>query len=375
MTSPPVAPPEGGGDWRSDAVVEALSRHLEVASPEGDVLVLADLDAGAARLFASSAERVTRWSRVVTPGAVASSWPPSGPWGTVALRLPRAKDELEMLVHAAASVLEPGGVFLVYGANDEGIRSAPSRIEPLFGGVDTVSVKSRCRVLRVRRPDDVEGLKGSLKAWRESWRLSYDGLEREWVSYPGVFAHGRLDPGTRLLLDSVDSMGFKNSMGAAGSTGSESAPLEDIRVLDYGCGSGVIAGVIGSRLAVGTGGWDRTGDPRLHLLDADAIALEAARENVPAGRFILADGLAGVDEVYDLIVSNPPYHRGKAEDRRVLEALVRAAPSRLKKGGALVIVVQRRFPVEALLEQSFDDVGILGDDSTYRVWRATGPRG
>ena len=373
MTSSPAATPEGG-DWRSQAVVEALSRHLEVAPPTGHVLVLADLDAGAARLFESGADRVTRWSRVVTPGAVVSPWPPSGSWGTVALRLPRAKDELEMLVHAAASVLEPGGVFLVYGANDEGIRSAPSRIEPLFGGVDTVAVKSRCRVLRARRPDDVEGLRRSLTAWRETWRLSYAGLEREWVSYPGVFSHGRLDPGTRLLLDSMDPTASIDSMDFAGSRGSEAAFPEDLRVLDYGCGSGVIAGVMERRLAEATGGSDRTADSRLHLLDADAIALEAARENVPGGRFILADGLAALDDAYDLIVSNPPYHRGKAEDRGVLEALVREAPSHLREGGVLVMVVQRRFAAEALLERAFDHVGILGEDSTYRVWRGTGPR-
>ncbi|MFW6200724.1 MAG: class I SAM-dependent methyltransferase, partial [Gemmatimonadota bacterium] len=194
---------------------------------------------------------------------------------------------------------------------------------------------------------------------RETWPLSYGGLDREWVSYPGVFSHGRLDPGTRLLLDSMGSAGI---------------PAHGSRILDYGCGSGVIAGVVDGWLEAGTGDRDRTADPGLHLLDADAIALEAARENVPGGRWILADGLADLDGVYDLIVSNPPYHRGKAEERRVLNALVRGAPSRLEQGGALVMVVQRRFSVEVLLERSFHGVEILGEDSTYRVWRGEGPR-
>lgn len=358
-------------DWRSAGVVEALSRHLEAAPPVGPVLVMADTGTGAASLFEGFGVRVARWSRRVSPGAIVSGWPPPGPsapsafpgevtappgWSVVALRLSRAKDELEMLVNAAASVLDPGGALLVYGAKDEGIRSAASRIEPVFGPVETVSVKSRCRVLRARRPEEIQGLRGELAAWRSTWRLRVEGrgspgtvglVDRPWVSYPGVFSHGRLDAGTRLLLEAVD------------------APAEGARVLDYGCGSGVIGGVLAAR-SVGL---------RLLLLDADAIALEAAGENVPEGRTILASGLEPVEDVpFDLIVSNPPYHRGKTEDRRVLDRLVERAPSLLRSDGALEMVVQRRFPVEESLAAGFGRVRVLAEDATYRVWRGEEPR-
>lgn len=345
-------------DRRSEGVMDALARHLEATSLEGPVLVLADTDPAAGRLLEERGARVEWWSRRVARGATVSSWP-RGSCRTAALRLPRAKDELEMLVHAAASVLESGGTLLVYGANDEGVRSAPSRIEPVFGSVETVAVKSRCRVLRARRPADVPGLRGELEAWRSTWRLRIEGreapgdrssggrvIDRPWVSYPGVFSHGRLDAGTRLLLEVMDS------------------PEEGARVLDYGCGSGVIAGVL---LA-------RSRDLDLHLLDADAVALAAARENVPGGRTILADRMGAVgDTRFDLVVSNPPYHRGKAEDRRILEALVRESPEHLRSGGALVMVVQRRFPVGEALGASFRRVEVLGEDATYRVWRGERP--
>jgi len=333
-------------DPRSAAVVEALARHLEATSLEDPVLVLADPHPEVPRLLEERGARVGWWSRRVAPGATVSPWPRRA-CRTAALRLPRAKDELEMLVHAAASVLEPGGVLLVYGANDEGIRSAPSRIEPVFGSAETVSVKSRCRVLRARRPAKVRDLRGDLDAWRSTWRPG-PPVDRPWVSYPGVFSHGRLDAGTRLLLDVTDP------------------PDDGARVLDYGCGSGIIAGVLAAR--------SRALD--LHLLDADAIALQAARENVPQGRTILADHIAAVGDVrLDLVVSNPPYHRGKEEDHRVLEDLVRESADHLGPRGALVMVVQRRFPVEDLLAATFRRVEIPGEDATYRVWRGQRPRG
>lgn len=248
-----------------------------------------------------------------------------------------------MLVHAAASVLAPGGELLVYGANDEGARSAPARIEPVFGETMTVAVKRRCRVVRAERPDEVPGLRGSLAAWRHEWTLELAGRERPWVSYPGLFAHGRLDDGTSLLLDVL------------------TVPSGSVRVLDYGCGTGILGGALRAR------------NPELgvDLLDADAVALEAASENVPGGRPVLGDGLDAVrDARYRRIVSNPPYHEGKAETLRVVERLIADAPARLTDGGALEMVVQRRLPVERPLREAFSEVEAVAETGTHRVWRA-----
>lgn len=328
-------------DWRRAAAGRTLARYLEAAPVEGPVLVLRDADDTAARAFSDAGVEVERWDREARPGVRASPWPPPGPFATAALRLPRAKEELEMWVHAAAGALRPGGVLLVYGANDEGIRSAPGRVEPLFGEVDTVMVKNRCRVLRAERPAEPGGVRGSLEAWRETWTLEVDGLRRPWVSYPGVFAHGRLDAGTALLLETL------------------APPEEGGRILDFGCGSGVLAGVLLARQPAA----------EVEMLDVDAVALAAARENVPGARAVLADGLAGLGaEPFDWIVSNPPYHRSKAETLAVVEALIREAPERLEPGGRLVMVVQRRLPVEEPLRRAFRSVESRAGDGTYRVW-------
>lgn len=250
-----------------------------------------------------------------------------------------------MLVHAAASVLPAGGELLVYGANDEGARSAPNRIEPVFGEATTVAVKRRCRVVRAERPDEVPGLRGSLDAWRREWTLELAGRERRWVSYPGLFAHGRLDAGTALLLEAL------------------TAPLGGARALDYGCGTGILGGAL------------RTRNPEVEvdLLDPDAVALEAASENVPGGRPVLGDGLDAVaDRRYRRIVSNPPYHEGKAETLRVVERLIADAPARLTHDGALEMVVQRRLPVERPLRKAFAGVEAVAETGTHRVWRAVG---
>ena len=70
------------------------------------------------------------------------------------------------------------------------------------------------------------------------------------------------------------------------------------------------------------------------MLDADSVALEAVRSNIPTAaaseeteknRLHLSDGWCHVDPGlrFDLVVSNPPVHSGIADDMAVVDDLVR----------------------------------------------------
>ena len=67
----------------------------------------------------------------------------------------RSKDALELYLHGAAGVLEPGSPIWLYGANDEGIRSAGKRLTSLFDDVTTIGTRRHCRIwlaYRSKRP-------------------------------------------------------------------------------------------------------------------------------------------------------------------------------------------------------------------------------
>ena len=116
-------------------------------------------------------------------------------------------------------------------------------------------------------------------------------------------------------------------------------------MLDACCGSGVIGAALRARGGAAL---------EIHLLDADAVALDAARANVPsAARAFLCGGWPdtatafpkkGKPKKYDWIVTNPPVHHGQPDDFSVVRELISGARSRLTKSGVLWLVAQEQVP-------------------------------
>jgi 16S rRNA (guanine1207-N2)-methyltransferase len=334
--------------WANDpdrAADELIVRSLATIELDGRIL-LANHQAGTLpTLVAARGLAVASWNRRLGPGGHAEPWPPAGPFDVALLRLPRAKVEQEMAAHASLSVLAPGGRLIVYGGNDEGIRSFVGLLAKLCGEVETLATRGHGRVAAARRPADLAHVRGALADWRSTVPFEIGSVVRDWLTYPGIFAADRIDEGTALLIGALPPL-------AAGA-----------KVLDYGCGSGVIgAAALVHAPAVA-----------LDLLDNDAVALEAARESVAGARLVLGSKLADVGAArYDAILSNPPLHEGFAEDHTLLEQLITDAPKHLMPGGVLQIVVQRRIPLDRMFAKHFAGASVVAENGRYRVWRAQG---
>jgi 16S rRNA (guanine1207-N2)-methyltransferase len=362
----------------------------DVLEGEGRWLVAEDATGRVARRL--KAERWTRWARGDEP---ASLEPTTRDADHAGLRLPRDKAALDYALHQVAGALKPGGTLWLYGHNDEGAKSAGKRLgachtfaalrsaprpkagsaleilddapasppisrllpasghgtlldhsmgdrllEPLFEAVETVATKRHCRVWTARRTD--APARTGIDSWLTTAPLAVAGGTRPWQGLPGLFAKSGLDAATELLVGALDAPRGR-------------------KVLDFGCGTGVITqALVHSGLQVTAS-------------DADALAVEITRRNVPEAEVVLSDcwhGLRG--RRFDRVVSNPPIHSGKMEDYTVLRALM--APEYLAPRGDLWLVIQRQVPVERLLAERFKQVELKAQTTRFRVWRATEAR-
>jgi len=163
----------------------------------------------------------------------------------------------------------------------------------------------------------------------------------------GVFSPGRLDPGTRLLLEAAPP------------------PPADGDLLDLGCGYGPLALVLAKR----------SPRARVWAIDVNQRAIDlcagnAAAMRLPNVRCVPATsagpGGSGLPASYQLIWSNPPIRIGK----QALHSLLTGWLSRLAPGAAAYLVVQRNLGSDSLqrwLGENGWDASRFAARAGYRV--------
>jgi 16S rRNA (guanine1207-N2)-methyltransferase len=270
----------------------------------------------------------------------------------VTLETPNDRRLARRWLMEAFTVLEPGGEIFIAGANDAGIKPILKDAGELFSGIDVLAYRKGNRVGRAVKPVD-ESIHpdwgrdpGIAPHTWATFSATVRGEALELWSLPGIFSHGELDAGTALLLKTA-GVSFRG------------------RVLDIGCGNGILGIVAG-----------RNGATHVDLVDANLLAIAAARENIArhsaAGSEAHAsDVISAVrDNRYDVVITNPPFHVGRATEYSVPHAFIAGASEVLNPGGTLYLVANEFIPYEPVLNAHFHHVEQLAASRQYVVWSA-----
>ena len=144
--------------------------------------------------------------------------------------------------------------------------------------------------------------------------VSVLGEELSLETRAGLFSPEHVDRGTLAML-------------------SQAALRPGMKVLDLGCGCGVV-GVVAAR---------KCGAENVWMLDVDPLAVEtavrnAARNGVDGVHIVQSDGFRALDEAgFDMILSNPPYQ----SDFSVAKHFIEKGFNRLRVGGSMIMVTKR----------------------------------
>ena len=116
---------------------------------------------------------------------------------------------------------------------------------------------------------------------------------------------------------------------------------------------------------------------RLWCCDESALALASARDNITRTfpdrqvQFHLGNGLDGLDQKFDLILLNPPFHRGHAVDDSVARMLFRHARRHLKPGGMLRVIGNNHLAYGEVLKKQFGRVSQVARNSKFTIYQAS----
>jgi 16S rRNA (guanine1207-N2)-methyltransferase len=184
----------------------------------------------------------------------------------------------------------------------------------------------------------------------EEHRFLYRGEMLVIETDRGLFASHGLDPGTALLIETLEDLAAE-------------------RVLDLGCGWGPIGLAAAKTLPAA----------RIVLTDVNQRAVRLARKNLDRNGVRNAEVRLGSlfepvsQETFDLILSHPPFHAGRETILRFLAQ----APDHLTPAGRLRIVGKGshgiRFYQAWLAEHWGSAVTVLARGGGYRVVEACSP--
>jgi 16S rRNA (guanine1207-N2)-methyltransferase len=274
----------------------------------------------------------------------------------VAIRIPQEKLALLQLLHDAFALLSTGGRVYLAGATNEGIKPAARALEDIFGNAATIATESGHRVVgATKRAALPAGANVPSSPYLDADAFLEQSFElrgntHTFFSRPGVFSWDHLDEATALLVEHMDVQ-----------TGD--------RVLDLGCGYGVL-GVAAGRIA---------GAP-VTMVDVDSEAVRSAARSAAAAGLESARALgsdvasAVLDEQFDLVVTNPPFHVGKGTDLSVPIQFIADAFNVLAPGGRLNLVANRTLPYEGAIKFLFKNITTVHDGRRFKVLTAVKAR-
>lgn len=266
---------------------------------------------------------------------------PTAEYTAGVLFLPKSRELTEYLLQELATKI-PSGILFLVGEKRAGAERAAKQLAAL-GRTSKVDSARHCQLWRCEVSD--KPAVPDLTAASKIFTVNSMNESIDVQSVPGVFSHGRLDLGTKLLLECLENL-------PAG------------HYLDFGCGAGVVGSFLKKRYPVA----------EITMLDVDAFAVYSSQLTLAANQLeattIAGDGIHAAPKQLAAIISNPPFHQGVHTQYETTETLLREAAEHLQPGGELRIVANSFLKYPPLIEQHLGPCTVLAERDGFKVYRA-----
>jgi 16S rRNA (guanine1207-N2)-methyltransferase len=258
-------------------------------------------------------------------------------------QLPKSLDGLREIVQLAAAWAEADATVFLGGRVKHMTRAMNDVLGESFADVHASLAQQKSRVLVAsgRRPERARAETSYPR------RQHHPDLDLWVCAHGAAFAGTKIDIGTRFLLEFLDRM----------SPGARNA-------VDLGCGTGVIATTLARAR------------PELSVLATDesagsisSAAATAAANGLSERVQVLRDDAMSTlaDASRDLVVCNPPFHRGTSVHSGVSLKLFRAAGRVLRPGGQLWMVFNSHLPYVSQLTRAVGPTRVVGRNPKFTV--------
>lgn len=273
---------------------------------------------------------------------IASTQPLKKNYDIVLIRIPKTLALLEEQLITLHTHVHPQTVILAGAMIKHLPRMAGQLIEKYLGTVQASLAVKKARLLRV---------KPQTKSPAQSPYPSQYHL-KEWnitlLNHANVFSREGLDIGTRAFLPHLPQQ------------------LGHAKVADLGCGNGILGIVCALN----------NPQAEFTLVDESYMAIASANSNwqqqLPdrPATILVADGLVGQANYFDIVLCNPPFHQQQVIGDFIAKQMFQQAKVALKEQGELWIVANRHLGYHVSLKKLFKQVVQLAQTPKFIILKA-----
>jgi len=263
----------------------------------------------------------------------------------VIIAFPKSKSELNFTLAMIAHCIDETTKILLVGEKKGGIQSTPKLTKDVFAHCQKIDAARHCLLFAGLVKTEKLSIPFNLQDWFKKYQITVEGIELTIASLPGVFSQQKLDVGTALLLSNLPKK-------------------MDGKVLDFGCGAGVISCFIGKKFI----------DTQLSLLDVSALALASAQESLMlnglSGHVFPSNSLSKVNEKYQHVVSNPPFHQGVKTHYQASEEFLAGINKKLEKRADITIVANSFLRYQPIMQEHIGNTQVISKAQGFTIYQA-----
>lgn len=270
---------------------------------------------------------------------------PANSIGRILFRISKEKPVTHHVINAAWSLLSAGGTLLLSGLKNEGTKTYIEKCKQLFGNgsLEKSGLVYTGRFCKETRQPCAPPLDD--RHYRE-WRL-IQAPELDFFSKPGLFGWDKIDEGSRFLIEHLPACLQQHCP----------APRT---LLDLGCGYGYLTLMTRQLPLI-----------RRVATDNNAAALQAMQINARHYDMDVAifatDAGATLQETFDLVLCNPPFHQGFSVDGTLTDKFLQQTHRLLQPQGCAIFVVNAFIGLEQKAAGYFSQVIPLGNNRSFKV--------
>lgn len=261
-------------------------------------------------------------------------------------RISKEKAVVHHLINQAQRILKTGGILWISGQKNEGIKTYIEKACELFNCTKSIQKDGMCYSSQLQKGiSRGESLNDeSYHELRECFQINSSAI----LSKPGQFGWNKIDQGSEFLIKEVGQL-----------IGTQHNTYE--HCLDLGCGYGYLT-IASQDFPV----------KKRTLTDNNAAALITANANCVqlkiSAEIIASDAGEQVQNSFDLILCNPPFHQGFSVDGDLTDKFLRNTQKLLRENGVAYFVVNQFIALEKKAAVFFKHVNLIARNKSFSVF-------